>query len=174
MLQTIILNIVRILFLILLQSQIVSRIDLFDGLILPWVYIFGLLMLPFETPRWLTMIIAFVTGLLMDFFSGPIGLHTSACVVLGYAQPIIQKILAPREGYDLTQKPTVQRMGLAWYLTYAGVLTLVHHSWFFFMEVFRFSDFFYQIFHILLSTLATIVLMTIGQYLIYNSKSSQL
>ncbi len=78
MLQTIILNIVRILFLILLQSQIVSRIDLFDGLILPWVYIFGLLMLPFETPRWLTMIIAFVTGLLMDFFSDPIGLHTSA------------------------------------------------------------------------------------------------
>jgi hypothetical protein len=67
----------------------------------------------------------------------------------------------------------VQRMGLAWYVTYAGVLTLAHHSWFFIMEVFRFSDFLYQVLHILLSTLATLVLMTIGQYLIYNSKSTQ-
>ena len=174
MLLKIIINIIRILFLILLQSLVVSRIQLFDGLVLPWIYIFGLLMLPFETPRWLTLVISFVVGLIMDYFSGPIGLHTSACVVLGYMQPIVQKILSPREGYDLTQKPTVQRMGLAWYLTYAGVLALIHHGWFFFMEVFRFSDFFYQIFHILLSTFATVILMTIGQYLIYNSKSSQL
>ncbi len=174
MLRTILVNILRIAFLILLQNLVVSRIDLFDGLIFPWVYIFGILMLPFETPRWLTMGIGFLAGLLMDYFSGPIGLHTSASVTLAYVQPIVQKILSPREGYDVTQKPTVQRMGLAWYLTYAGVLTLVHHSWFFFMEVFRFSDFFYQMAHILLSTLATLLLMTIGQYLIYNSKSSQL
>lgn len=174
MLQTIIVNIVRIIFLILLQSLVVSRMQLFDGMIFPWIYIFGILMIPFETPRWLTLAIAFVVGMLMDYFTGPIGLHTSACVVLGYMQPIVQKLLAPREGYDLTQRPTVQRMGLAWYLTYGGVLTLVHHSWFFFMEVFRFSDFFYQVLHILLSSLATIILMTIGQYLIYSSKSTQL
>ena len=78
----------------------------------------------------------------MDYFSGPIGLHTSACVFMGFMQTIVQQLLAPREGYDLTQRPTVQRMGLAWYVTYAGVLTLAHHSWFFFMEVFRFADFF--------------------------------
>jgi len=174
MLQTVLVNIIRIVFLILLQSLVVSRIHLFDGLIFPWVYIFGILMLPFETPRWLTLLIGFTVGFFMDKFSGPIGLHTSACVTLAYMQPIVQKILSPREGYDLTQRPTVQRMGLAWYLTYAGILTLIHHGWFFFMEVFRFSDFFYQMFHILLSTIATLVLMTIGQYLIYNSKSSQL
>jgi cell shape-determining protein MreD len=120
------------------------------------------------------MLVGFMVGLLMDYFSGPIGLHTSACVFLGFLQPIVQKILAPREGYDLTQRPTVQRMGLAWYVTYAGVLTLAHHSWFFVMEVFRFSDFLYQVLHILLSTFATLVLMTIGQYLIYNSKNASL
>lgn len=173
MLQTILINIIRIVFLVLLQNLVVSRIDLFDGLVFPWIYIFGILMLPFETPRWLTMVIGFCVGLLMDYFSGPIGLHTSACVTLTYLQPIVQKILSPREGYDITQRPTVQRMGLAWYLTYAGALTLIHHSWFFFMEVFRFNDFFYQMLHILMSAIVTLILMTIGQYLIYNSKSSQ-
>jgi cell shape-determining protein MreD len=173
MLQTVSVNIIRILFLILLQALVVSRVQLFDGLIFPWIYIFGILMLPFETPRWLLILFSFFIGLVMDYFSGPIGLHTSACVFLGFMQTIVQQLLAPREGYDLTQRPTVQRMGLAWYVTYAGVLTLAHHSWFFFMEVFRFADFFYQVFHILLSSLATLVLMTIGQYLIYNSKGAQ-
>jgi cell shape-determining protein MreD len=173
MLQTVSVNIVRIVFLVLLQALVVSRVQLFDGLILPWIYIFGILMLPFETPRWLVMVIAFFVGVLMDLFSGPVGLHTSACVFLGFMQTIVQNILSPREGYDVTQRPTVQRMGLAWYVTYAGMLTLAHHTWFFFMEVFRFSDFLYQIVHILLSTLAALVLMTIGQYLIYNSKGAQ-
>ena len=174
MLQTVSVNIVRVLFLVLLQALVVSRVQLFDGLIFPWVYIFAILMFPFETPKWFVMLVGFMVGLLMDYFSGPIGLHTSACVFLGFLQPIVQKILAPREGYDLTQRPTVQRMGLAWYVTYAGVLTLAHHSWFFVMEVFRFSDFLYQVLHILLSTFATLVLMTIGQYLIYNSKNASL
>jgi cell shape-determining protein MreD len=173
MLQTVSVNIIRIVFLVLLQALVVSRVQLFDGLILPWIYIFGILMLPFETPRWLVIIVAFFVGFLMDLFSGPVGLHTSACVFLGFMLTVVQKILSPREGYDVTQRPTVQRMGLAWYVTYAGMLTLAHHTWFFFMEVFRFSDFLYQILHILLSTLATLILMTIGQYLIYNAKGAQ-
>ena len=171
---TIIINIVRILFLILLQSLVVNRILLLDGLILPMIYIFGLLMLPFSTPAWLLLPIGFATGLIMDYFSGPLGLHTSACVVLAFAQPLVQRFLSPREGYDNSQRPTIQRMGLAWYLTYASVLTFVHHAWFFFLEVYTFEGFFYRLLHIILSSVATIGLMTIGQYLIYNSKSTEL
>lgn len=172
--QAILINIVRILFLILLQSVVVSRMLLVDGLILPWIYIFGILMLPFATPRWLVLLISFTVGLIMDYFSGPLGLHTTACVTLGFAQPLVQRFLAPREGYETTQRPTLQRMGLAWYITYAGVLTLIHHGWLFFMEAYSFSNFFYQLLHILLSAAATLLLMTIGQYLIYNSKSTEL
>ncbi len=174
MLQTLLINTVRLLFLILLQSLVVSRMSSLNGLILPWVYIFGILMLPFSTPRWLLLCISFVVGLLMDYFTGPLGLHTSACVVLGFAQPIVQRLLAPREGYDASQRPTLQRMGFAWYTTYAGVLTLIHHTWLFFLEVYRFSDFFFQVLHIIMSAAVTLLLMIIGQYLIYNSKSTEL
>jgi len=174
MLQSVLNNIIRIAFLILLQALVVNRIQLFDGMILPFVYIFGILMLPFETPRWLTLMVAFSVGLTMDYFSGPMGLHTGACALLGFLQPVVQNILSPREGYETTQRPTVQKMGLGWFLTYAGVLTFFHHGWLFFMEVFRFTDFFYQIFHLILSVFGTMVLMTIGQYLIFQSKSSEL
>ncbi|MFN8777436.1 MAG: rod shape-determining protein MreD [Flavobacteriales bacterium] len=167
-------NLLRILFLILLQALVVSKILLLDGLILPWIYIFAILMLPFETPRWLVLVIAFGTGLVMDYFTGPMGLHTTACVVLGYMQPLIQRLLAPREGYEINERPTIQKMGLPWYLTYGTILTLIHHVVLFFLEVLRLHDFFYTLIHVLLSVMATMVLMVLGQYLIYNSKPADL
>jgi cell shape-determining protein MreD len=173
MLQQIIANTIRILFLVLLQALVVGRINASDGLILPYVYIFALLMLPFQTPAWLVMVISFFTGWLMDYFTGPVGLHTSACVFLGFVIPLVNKFLSPREGYDSTQRPTVQRMGITWYVTYAAICTFFHHGFLFFIEVLRFSDFFYQIAHIFLSSLATLVLMVIGQYIIYNTKTSE-
>jgi hypothetical protein len=170
---TILSNIFRIVFLILLQCLVVNRMQLLDGLVLPWIYIFGILMLPFETPRWLSLLVAFTVGIAMDYFTGPLGLHTTACLTLGFFMPLVQRFLSPREGYEVTQRPTVQRMGLFWYVTYASTLTLLHHTWLFFFEVFRFSDFFYQLLHITLSAAGTLALMVIGQYLIFTSKSSE-
>jgi len=166
-------QVIRILFLILLQGLIVNKLQLFDGLILPWVYLFGILMLPFETPRWAVLIVAFGTGMAMDLFTGPMGLHTCACTLLGFVQPHVQSLLAPREGYDISQKPTIQRMGISWYATYAGLLAVVHHTTLTFLEVLRFSSFFYQVFHIILSAGATLLLMVIGQFLIYNTKKQE-
>jgi hypothetical protein len=173
MIRTILNHILRIVFLILLQALVVSKIQALGGLILPWIYIFGILMLPFETPRWLILFISFTIGLIMDYFTGPMGLHTCACVALGYFMPLVQKLFSPREGYEVSQRPTIQSMGLTWYVTVAGICTLIHHAWLFIFEVFRFSGFFYTLLHILLSTIGTMILMIIGQYLIYNSKTLQ-
>lgn len=164
------LNILRIVFLVFLQALIVSRLQVLDGFILPWVYIFAILMLPFETPKWLVLVIAFVVGYVMDLFSGPMGMHMTACTVLGWLQPTVQRILSPREGYEVNQEPTIQKQGLRWYLTYAGILTFCHHFILFFAETLRFTPFFYQFGHILFSAMATVVLMVIGQYLISVQK----
>lgn len=169
---TILNNIIRILFLLFLQVLVINRMDLLSGMMLPWLYIFGILMLPFETPKWLSLAVGFSIGFLMDFFTGTLGLHTSACTMLGFLQPQVQRLLSPREGYETTQRPTIQQMGLAWYITYASILTLAHHFWLFYLEVFRFTDFFETFLRVILSTLATLVLMTIGQYLIYNTSKS--
>ena len=159
-------------FLVMIQVLIICRIELFDGMMLPWIYIFGILMLPFQTPRWAVIVIGFATGWLVDYFTGTSGLHASAGAFIGFIQPIVQRLLAPREGYEVTQRPTVQRMGLPWYLTYAGILTLAHHFWLFYLEVLRFTDFFDTFLRVLMSTLATLVLMTVGQFLIYNTSKS--
>jgi len=162
---------VNIFIFVLIQALIISRIQLFDGLIIPLLYIFPLLMFPFETPRWLLLLVGLSTGVLMDLFTGPPGLHTSACLTLAFFQPIVQKLLSPREGYDSLQSPTIHKMGISWYLTYAGFLTFLHHAWLIFLEFLRWDNFLYQLLHILLSTLATLLLMILAQLLISPNKS---
>ncbi|MCH2198470.1 MAG: hypothetical protein MK081_06785 [Flavobacteriales bacterium] len=168
MIALIVRNTLRILFLVLIQGLVVNRIDLWNGTMLPFIYIFGILMLPINTPRSLLLVIAFATGALVDMFTNTLGLHISASLVLAFMQPLVQRALSPREGYEAGQRPTIQDMGLAWYVTYAGILTLIHHLWLFFIELFRFTPFFSTLGKVLLSTLATLLLLTIGQYLIYS------
>jgi hypothetical protein len=161
-------TILRLIFLVLLQGLIVNRLDLWQGYMLPWVYIFGLLMMPLEAPRTLRMLIGFLTGLAVDMFTNTAGVHASASVCLTFAQPFVLKALSPREGYDSGLNPTIQDMGVVWYITYASLLALVHHVLLFFLELWRFTPFFSTLGKALFSALATVVFMVLGQYLIFS------
>jgi hypothetical protein len=170
MAKTVIRNILRLVFLVLLQALVVNRLQLLDGMMFPMVYLFGLLMLPFNTPKWMLMIVAFLVGLTMDGFSDTPGFHASAALLMTFVQPLVQKILAPREGYEFGQKPTIQSMGLVWYVLFAGILVLIHHLWYFYLEVFRFDNFFHTLGKAALSGIGTLVLLVLGQFLIYTQK----
>lgn len=171
MLGNILKHIFRFAFFILLQGLIFNQFDLFSGWVNPYIYIFAILMLPVETPRTAVLLIAFVTGILVDTFTSTLGMHTSACVFLGFIQPFVLRVLAPRDGYEFSQSPTVQQMGLSWYLAFAGILTLAHHLWLFYIEVFRFSDFFTTLLRAIFSAAGTLIIMVIIQYLSFRPKS---
>ena len=148
--------------------MVVNRIDLFQGLALPFIYIFALLMLPLQTPRLFVLLISFAVGVCMDAFTNTIGMHTSACTLLGFLIPLVNKVLAPREGYEFAENPTIQDLGIGWYLTFAGILTLAHHIWLFFVEAMGFGFFGHTLLKILISSLATLGLMVLAQYLIFR------
>ncbi len=170
MASNILFNIIRFVFLLLLQGMIVNRLDIFSGQLLPQVYLFAILMLPIETPRLLTLIIALSTGLIADLFTCTPGVSASACLVLGYLQPLHQKVIAPRDGYDFGRRPTIKSLGLLWYISYALPLVLAHHFVLFYMEVFRFENFWLTFLKVLLSAGGTLLLLVIGQYFIFSSK----
>jgi hypothetical protein len=162
-------NIFRALLLILLQVLIVQNINLGSYIImLPYVLI--IIMLPFETPRLMLLGISFLTGVIIDFFYDSSGLHASACTLMGFGRYYVLKFISPREGYDAGVKPTVGDMGLAWYLSYAGTLVLLHHLFFFYMEVFRFSEFFRIFLRVILSSIFTFTLIYLIQFLFYSDR----
>lgn len=165
MINTVLGNSIRFVLLILLQALVLDHLDLSNGWVVPYLYVLFLIMLPFETPPWATLLIGFGTGLVMDLFTSTPGMHTSACVVLAYTRIWTLRLLAPREGYEFGKRPIIADMGLTWFVTYTAVLVVAHHLWLFFVEMYRFDDFFSTLVRALVSSAATLVLCLLAQAL---------
>lgn len=160
-------NIIRFLILVFIQVIILNKIQ-FSGFVNPFIYIMFILLLPFETPPWLLLILGFVTGITVDIFSGTIAMHAIATTLTAFTRPFILTLFAPRDGYENRTSPTLKYYDLLWIVRYTVVLVLIHHSCLFFVEVFRFSGFFYTILRILLSSFLTIILIIISQLLFFK------
>lgn len=164
MFQEIISNILRFVFVVLLQVFVLNEIRLW-GYINPFYYVVFILLLPIRTPGWLLLVLSFALGFIIDLFSNTMGLHSSACVFMAFCRPGILNFLAPREGYEFGVKPTVGFMGPTWFLAYAGTLVFIHHLLLFYLEVFRLNEFFFTLLRVLLSSVCTIILIMLTQYL---------
>lgn len=156
--------VLRFIALIALQVLIIQHVNL-SGYIILLPYVLAILVLPFETNRLLVMFSAFLLGVCIDYFYDSSGIHASACTIMGFARYYVLKYVSPREGYDIGVKPTVEDMGLAWYLTYAGTLVAIHHFFLFYIEIFRFSEFFKTLLRIVLSSAGTFGLIYLIQFL---------
>jgi len=149
--------------LVLLQVFVLNNIQ-FSGYINPYIYVVFILTLPFETPKWLLLVLAFLMGISIDVFSNTPGMHSSATVFMAFLRPFVLKIIAPRDGYEPETSPHLRYYGGNWFLKYAAILVFAHHLFLFYIEVFRFSDFFATLLRAVLSSSFSIVLILIGQY----------
>jgi rod shape-determining protein MreD len=152
-----------IVLLILLQILVLNNIQ-FSGFVNPYVYIMIILLLPSVTQAWLVLIISFLTGLTIDLFTGSPGMHASATLLAGFSRPIVLRLIAPRDGYESGSDLSMATYGFRWFFIYTTTIVLIHHTTLFFLEVFRFADFFRTIFRILLSSLFTIGFILLIEY----------
>ena len=150
--------------LFLLQVLLFNNIK-FSGYVNPFVYIMFILLLPVEIPSWLLMILSFLTGLTMDLFSGTPGMHTSATVLVGFVRPYVLRFTSPRDGYEPDADPSMLAYGFKWFLIYASIIVVIHHLALFYLEVFRFTDFFRTLLRIILSSLFSISFIILLEYI---------
>ena len=169
MISDIVRNFLRFILLILLQVLIIKNIEL-GRFINPFIYVLFILMLPFETPNWLILILGFLTGLIVDMFYDTMGMHASASVFMAFCRPVVLKFFSPREGYEYSTQPTVQYLGVPWFVSYAGILVVLHHFVLFYVEVFRLSEFFSTLFRVICSSFFTMLLVIVSQFLFYKNK----
>jgi rod shape-determining protein MreD len=149
--------------LMLLQVLLFNNIQ-FSGYVNPYVYIMFILLLPFEIPSWLLLLLSFSIGLIMDFFSGTPGMHTSATVLSGFVRPFILRLISPRDGYEAGSSPSLVTYGFTWFMSYTLLIVLVHHTALFYIEVFRFADFFRTMLRVLLSSLFSITFILLFEF----------
>ena len=154
---TVLQNIFRFIFLVLFQVLVLNNIQ-FLGYINPYLYILFILSLPFQIPRWLLLILAFILGLSIDIFSNTLGMHAFATVFVAYFRNGIIKLFTNiEEGNNPT--PSFYTFGVSAYVKYVIVMVLIHHSTLFILEAFSFTHFWILLTKIMLSSLITILLI---------------
>jgi hypothetical protein len=99
-------------------------------------------------------------------FQNTMGMHAAACVFMAYTRPAVLRLMSPRDGYETDASPTVRTLGFTWFLIYASVTTMIHHLVLFYIEVFRFSEFFSTLARVMLSSVASLIVIMIAQYLV--------
>lgn len=160
-------NFARFIFLVLFQVLILNHIH-FSGYINPYFYIYFILLLPFETPRWLLLLSSFALGVTLDAFSNTPGLNASACVFMAFLRPSIIDRISSGTEFMMGTHPSLKAQGFKWFAYYSISLVLIHHTTLFFLEIFRFADFFQTLIRIILSSAFTLILVFISEYLFYS------
>lgn len=147
-------------FLLLLQVLILNNLYL-SIYINPYVYILLILLLPIEISGWLLLTIAFFTGLSMDAFCNTMGMHAAATVFMAFLRKYFLQFIAPRDGYESGYSPHYGRLGLLWFIFYAGILTFIHHLTLFIIEDFQWMNFFSIIIKTILSSILSLSIMLV-------------
>src|SRR5690606_37273224 len=155
---------------LLYQVLILQNVVLFHTAFC-FLYVAYLLVLPVETNPIVLMGIGRFMGLCVDMFYDSLGLHAFAYVLMMYVRNYWLNNLTPQGGYDSSSTPSLALNGLQWFLVYATPLVLLHHTALFFAEAGGFGMFWFTVWKILTSTLFTVLVILIAQFLFPSRRS---
>ncbi len=129
-------NIFRLVIFILVQVYVLNKIPHLHRFIVPYLYFLFILWLPFSLSRIALLFAGFACGLTLDYFTLTPGLHAAACLLIAYVRPFLILLLIPKDKAEFNfSQPSPSAMGWAPYSVYVLVLTLLHHTYLFFLEL---------------------------------------
>jgi len=151
---------------VLIQVMLMNNIQ-FSGFINPYFYILFIILLPINIPSYLLLILGFLLGITIDIFSNTPGIHASATVFIAFLRPFIIN------SYNLDDKermmiPSINNIGLKWFIKYVAIMIVAHHFFLFYIEVFSFSGFLHTLLRCVLSSIFTFVFILISQFIIFR------
>ncbi len=159
----------RFILILFIQLLLINNIEL-SSYVNPYIYISFILLLPVTVKPWHIVLISFLVGAVMDAFSSTPGLHIAATNFMGFIRIHYLKVTTTKEDIEGRISPTLSQKGIVWFVFYCFVMTFIHHTILFFLEIYGFQEFFSTITRIFLSTLVTVLLIVVGQLLFYRSK----
>ena len=141
----------------LVQVLILNHIHLFN-VATPLVYVYFVLLFPRNHQRWLSIILSFFLGLILDSFSNTPGETAFALTLTAFIQPYVLDLYLDRDdSNDFT--PSMANMGFVKYATYVLLLTFVFCFTFFSLEAFSFFNWLQWLLCILGSWVVTCIII---------------
>ena len=150
------------------QILILNKVCLW-GMITPMVYLAFIFSLPFNTPKWLVILFGFLTGFLVDIFSGVLGFHALATLFVAFFRSGIIRLIPLRVEREEHLLPIFYDMKFGWYFQYALCLIFVHHFVYFFTDSLSFQNFGKLMLVVSANTLCSFLCIFLLQILLYKS-----
>ena len=153
-------NTIRFIALVLLQVLVLNHINLF-GYINPMVYISWVFLFPVRKNIGTFLILSFLLGLCIDFFSDSGGINTAATVFIAFIRlPVLKAILRRRDLDDSLFN--IKELSFGKTVLYVSFLTFIHHFIVFSLVYFNFKDFSSILLNTVVTSVFTIVLCVLG------------
>ena len=110
---------------------------------------------------------AFLIGIAIDIFSNTMGIHAAATVFIAYIRPSVIKAISARDE-DISDSPGLHNNKFSWFLFYTSILVFIHHVILFYLQVFSFAGFFNTFFRVLISSIFSIFIIVLSQFIIFR------
>jgi rod shape-determining protein MreD len=134
---------------------------LFSSYLNPFLYVLLIITLPLKTPKWFLLSYAFLLGFSIDLFSGSLGFHSTATILIAFVKPLISKITIPHNILAETDEITLKKIGGKSFITFSLLLIIIHNSCLFITEHLNFNlDLLGKI---IASSIVTIIIILITQ-----------
>ena len=161
---------VNALIFILLQVLVFNQINvkIGDFFITPFVYILFIMLLPMDTKTDVVLWSAFFMGLVIDFLSGTVALHTASLVLVAYLRAPILNMIAPRMGYAQGNLPSYLFYGWGWFFKYAVLMALIHDFWYYFLDTFTFRALGLVIIKVIFNVIISVIFIFLMHYIFKN------
>lgn len=163
-------NIFRFIVLIVLQVLILNYVYL-GGYVLPFIYILGVLMLPTNMGKNITLLVAFVAGGVVDIFCNIPGFHAFSCTMMAFARVLFgNRMLTQGDPDAIVETPSVRQVPFQTFMGYAFLMSLVYSVTYGFVEAFSFGNFWMTLLSMFVNTLLTWLLIMLFQLLMPQKK----
>ncbi len=139
--------------LLVVQVVVLDHIHLF-GYATPMLLVYAIIMLPLTTPRWASLLLGFLLGLVSDIFTNTPGVATITLTFVAFVQPMLLSRVVPQDAME-GLSPSLKNLGWAKYLLFSGVLTAVYSLLVVMLENFSFVRPLWMLWNVVGSALLT-------------------
>ncbi|GAB3810184.1 hypothetical protein GCM10028819_53460 [Spirosoma humi] len=152
---------------LILQILLVRNLVLFDYAFC-FIYIACILLLPNELGLTWLLLIAFVTGIIVDTFYNTLGMHAAASVLMAYCRPLIVRSQIDVPGLETRIEFSLRELGVGAFFRYVLILAFIHHTALFFIEASSLTLLIPTLIRVAASTLFTTVSIVLIQFFTRN------
>ncbi|MDO5760537.1 MAG: rod shape-determining protein MreD [Bacteroidota bacterium] len=166
MIKDILISVIQFIVLVLLQVFVLDNIS-FWGFATPMIYVWFIMLLPYDTAKWIVLLSSFVLGMSIDVFSGQTGIHAFACTFVGFVRPVLLNTFSGN--IDTSNvRFTMARIGFANFIFFTLTTVFIHHLLCFLLGVFSFAEIGQTLLRCVLSTLLSSFMIVVADTIFFK------